>query len=362
MLNKENEIIEWIGAASDVTERKQTEAAIAADLEDTQLLHDLSTRLTKETDIQVLYKEIVAAAIKLMRADAGTVQILDEVTQDLLLLATQGFDQTMTDHFYRVNASSKTPCGVALAMRERTFIDFDVPESQDQDDSKRMHVEAGYLSAQSTPLISLSGKPIGMLSTHWREHYRPSDRKLRFLDLLARQAANLIEKQQAQAALRESEEKYRTLFESINDGFCIIEMLYDNDNIPIDYRFIEVSPSFEAQTGLRQAKGKTMKELMPNIEADWIETYNNVVLTGEAVRFESQFKVVNRWFDVYAFPYGKKEDRQVTVVFTNISDRKQAEAEHLQRIQEQAAREKEHQRAEALAELDHVTLQVNVSL
>ncbi|MEH2070191.1 MAG: ATP-binding protein [Nostoc sp.] len=189
----------------DATKRKQALSTIESDLKDTQLLHELSVRLVTEGDIQTLYQEIMAVAIALTRADAGTVQILDEATQELLLLATQGFEQNTIEHFYRVNANSNTPCGIALRNGERTFLDFDVPKSADPDGSMQMHLEAGYFSAQSTPLIARSGKPLGMVSTHWRKHHRPSDRQLRFLDLLARQAADLIEQRQAQQVIQESE-------------------------------------------------------------------------------------------------------------------------------------------------------------
>jgi PAS domain S-box-containing protein len=188
-----------LAVSYEISDRKQAEAAIAADLRDTQLLQELATRLVTEGDIQTLYQEIISAAIALTHADAGTVQILDHKTQDLLLLATQGFDRTMTDHFYRVDGSSNTSCGIALRNGSRSFIDFDVLESEEPDSSMRMHVEVGYLSAQSTPLISRSGRAIGMVSTHWRKHHRPSDRQLRFLDLLARQAADLIEQRQTEA-------------------------------------------------------------------------------------------------------------------------------------------------------------------
>ena len=181
---------------NDISDRKRTEAAIAADLRDTQLLRELSARLATEDNIQALYQEIMATAIALTQADAGTVQILDETTQDLVLLAKQGFKRSVIEHFHRVNASSHTSCGIALRSGVRSFIDFDVPESEDPDGSMRIHVEGGLLSAQSTPLISRSGKPIGMVSTHWRTRHRPSDRELRFLDLLARQAADLIEQRQ----------------------------------------------------------------------------------------------------------------------------------------------------------------------
>lgn len=184
---------------NDIRERKQAEAEIAADLRDTQLLRDLSARLATEDSIQALYQEIMATAIALTQSDAGTVQILDETTQELVLLATQGFERTMIEHFHRVNASSHMSCGIALRSGIRSFVDFDILESEDPDGSMRIHIEAGYRSAQSTPLISRSGKPIGMVSTHWRTHHRPSERELRFLDLLARQAADLIEQRQDEA-------------------------------------------------------------------------------------------------------------------------------------------------------------------
>ncbi|GAP94339.1 ATP-binding protein [Leptolyngbya sp. NIES-2104] len=187
------EVAERTWAAVD---RARAEAIVAANLQDTQRLHELGTRLVTEGDIQTLYQEVISAAIALTRADGGTVQIFDAATQDLVLLATQGFESNMTEHFYRVNASSYTSCGIALKNGDRCFVDFEVPEHEDPEGSMRMHVEAGYLSGQSTPLITRSGKAIGMVSTHWRKPHRPSDRELQFLDLLARQAADLIEQRQ----------------------------------------------------------------------------------------------------------------------------------------------------------------------
>lgn len=307
-------------------ERKQAEAVIAADLQDTQLLHSLATRLTTKGDIETLYQEILAAAIALTRANAGSIQILDEATQELVLIATQGSTPEMIERFHRVDASSNTSCGRALVTGDRTFVDFDVPQSEDPDGSMRMHVEAGYISAQSTPLIARSGKPIGMISTHWCKHHRPSDRELRFLDLLARQAADLIEQRQAEATLHESEAKYRSLFDSMDEGFCLIEMIFDENEKPIDYRFLEINPAFERQTGLVKAQGKRMRELAPDHEEHWFEIYGNVALTGKPIRFENVATQLHRWYDVYAFRAGEPKSRKVAILFKDISERKQSEA------------------------------------
>ncbi|HEY9627177.1 MAG TPA: ATP-binding protein [Coleofasciculaceae cyanobacterium] len=180
-------------------ERARAEALVAEDLQDTQRLRELGERLVIEGDIQTLYQEILTTAIDLTHADAGTVQLFDLATQELILLAAQGFERAMTEYFYRMDASSNTPCGIALKNGDRTFVNFDVPESEDPDGSMRLHIEAGYRSAQSTPLMARSGRPLGMISTHWRKHHQPSERELRFLDLLARQAADLIKQRQITA-------------------------------------------------------------------------------------------------------------------------------------------------------------------
>lgn len=136
---------------------------------------------------------------------------------------------------------------------------------------------------------------------------------------------DITDRKQAEIALRESERSYRTVFETINDGFCVCEMLFDENGTPNDYRFLEVNPIFEQMTGLESAAGKTARELVPNLENFWFEIYGRVALTGEPVRFENQSIPMNRWFEVKAFPVGEPQSHKFGIVFTNITDRKQAE-------------------------------------
>lgn len=132
---------------------------------------------------------------------------------------------------------------------------------------------------------------------------------------------------QARQALAHTEERYRTLFNSIDEGYCIIDMIFDAQDHPVDYRFIEISQSFEAQTGLTGALGKTILELVPGIETKWLQIYGRVALTGESIRVEDYVEHMNRWFDVYAFRFGNPTHRQLGVLFTDSTERKAMEAQ-----------------------------------
>ncbi|MDD5139454.1 MAG: PAS domain S-box protein [Verrucomicrobiales bacterium] len=136
---------------------------------------------------------------------------------------------------------------------------------------------------------------------------------------------DVSEERAAQRALRESEARYRTLFNSIDEGFCIIEMMFDEQEKPVDYRFLEINPSFEKQTGLRDAVGKRMRELAPQHEAHWFETYGRIAVTGEAARFQNRAEQLHRSYDVYAFRFGEPKSRQVAILFSDITERKQME-------------------------------------
>ncbi len=139
----------------------------------------------------------------------------------------------------------------------------------------------------------------------------------------------ITDRKRVETALRRSEEKYRSLFDSIDSGFCVIELIFDDDGKANNYRYLEINPAFEKQSGLENAVGKTVQELVPNHEDFWFETYNRVASTGTALRFEHYSSGLNSWFDVYAFRNSESDSRQVAVLFNNITDRKQAEEELL---------------------------------
>ena len=135
----------------------------------------------------------------------------------------------------------------------------------------------------------------------------------------------ITERKQIQLELAGTAERYRTLFESIDEGFCILEVLCDAADHPVDYRFLEVNPAFARQSGMPDAVGRTIRELVPGIEEAYVETYGRVALTGESIRFESHASALNRWFDAFAFRIGPPGLRRVALLFTDITERRLAQ-------------------------------------
>jgi PAS domain S-box-containing protein len=139
-------------------------------------------------------------------------------------------------------------------------------------------------------------------------------------------ATEITSRRTTEERLRTSETRYRTLFESIDQGFCICHMLFDEAGQPCDYRFIEVNKMFEEQTGLRNAIGRTALELVPDLERYWIERYAEVVVSGQSIRFVNGSEAMNRWFDVYATSVGEPQEHHFAVLFKDITEAKNAEA------------------------------------
>ena len=152
---------------------------------------------------------------------------------------------------------------------------------------------------------------------------------------------DITECKQAEEALRESEEKYRTLFNSMAEGFALHEIILDEESKPHDYRFLDVNPSFEKLTGLKREEviGKTELQLFPDDDPQRIEVYGNVALTGQPIHFETYSKRLNKYYEVYAH---SPASGQFAALFINITERKKAE---------EALRKSEHRERERAEEL-----------
>ncbi|GAA4342024.1 PAS domain S-box protein [Flaviaesturariibacter amylovorans] len=130
---------------------------------------------------------------------------------------------------------------------------------------------------------------------------------------------------EARRQVTESDSKYRSLFNSMEQGFCVIEMIFDAAGEPVDYRFVEANPVFAAQTGLTDAVGKTARALVPALEARWFRIYGDVARTGRSVKLVEGSEAMGRWFEVNAFRVASGGSNKVAILFTDITEQRAAE-------------------------------------
>lgn len=199
-----------VATVVDVTEQIQNDAALKAanarlqtDVEDLARLHEIGTQIVREQDLPALLKSILDAAMAVSGAQMGTTQLLDQDTGELRLVAWRGFEESLVEHFESMAVPEEWAYGTASSGDRRYVVtDAEADEAIRTSPAIDAFRAAGVRAMQSTPLISRSGGLLGIFSTHWPVPHEPEDRELRMLDLLARQAADAVERSHSESVLR----------------------------------------------------------------------------------------------------------------------------------------------------------------
>ena len=220
---------------------REREAQLAEELAATRMLQELSLSMAQEADVEALYGKLVDAAVSIMRSDfASMQQYYPHLGHhgELKLLGHHGFSDEAAKFWAWVRANSSCTCGVAIKRRERV-IASDVANTDFMAGTadQAQLLAGGMLAAQTTPLLSRRGELVGMISTHWKKCHEPSERDLRLLDILARLAADLIERKTQDEEGRRREERLRVLtqlltdvpWQARNDGaFADLQIAWEN--------------------------------------------------------------------------------------------------------------------------------------
>jgi len=167
----------------------------------------------------------------------------------------------------------------------------------------------------------------------------------------SKEELRLRERRDFEQRLEAKEERYRALFESIDQGFCVVKLLRDADGTVRDFLYEEANEAFTQHTGLRNPVGKTMRELVPGYEGRRFDIYDRVARTGESTRFVHEDKTMKRWFDIYATRLRGEGADLVAVLFSDITQRLMAEQD-LRRLNEELA-QANRRKTEFLATLAH---------
>lgn len=262
----------------------ESQQKLAAELSVAERLQRISTALSSGQDVQALYEEILDAAVELMHSDFASLQRLSPErgqAGELRLLGFRGFDPEAARFWEWVRADSGCICGEAMRTGKRAIAsDVETCSFMADTPDRAVCLQTGIHAVQSTPLLSRSGRMLGMISTHWRKPHRPSENELQRFDIVARQAADLIERTDAEAALRDSEARYKALVRVSN------QVLYTHN------------PDWSE---MRQLWGSGFLADTQTPDAEWLDRYIHredqphvLAAIQEAIRTKSVFELEHR--------------------------------------------------------------------
>ncbi len=315
------------GTTRDVTETRegikqlsQLKDNVSAQLADMRQLHDFSRRVMLEEDPREVLRHVLSEALALLRTEKGSVQLAN-AEKGLTLVGAVGFDENFSSRFANVDVDGYTTCAAALKLRERVLVE-DLSKASEFSELAQLAATYGVQAAHSTPLLDRHGKVIAMLTAYFSTPYLPSERELRLMDLYLELAARHLERKQAEASLRESENRFRAFVTTSSD------MMY------------RMSPDWSE---MWQMYGKEFISTTAGPTRGWLDTYvhpEDKIDVMNAVRvaiearsaFELEHRVFGpdaslRWVHSRAIPL-RDADGEITEWFgaaTDVTTRKRHE-------------------------------------
>ncbi len=292
-----------VGSFLDVTEQKQLQRSLQTSI----AVFIFCASMFSLILLYVLLR--LSRSLKKQKEATEEMESFFSVNLDLLCIAD------LEGNFIKTNNAWSTILGYSNEdLNARKFIEFIHPD--DIQDTLNTMADLG----RGNDVLNFTNR------------YRCSDGSYRYIEWRSHPRGNLIfaaarditQRIQSEQKLKESEKRYRMLFENMNAGFALHEMIYDEKGKPVDYRYIELNPMFEKLTGVKGDDyiGHTIKEMMPGIEQYWIDTYGRVSQTGESTAYQNYARELGKYFDTFVF---SPEKGKFAVFFIDITERKQAE-------------------------------------
>jgi PAS domain S-box-containing protein len=209
-----------------------------------------------------------------------------------------------------------TPCENVVGQKVCVY-PSDVADQFPQDALLADMKVQGYVGV---PLFDSRKQPLGLMAVLFRSPLDDAEFAISILQIYVARTAAEIERLLTEKALEESKARYRTLFNQMQEGFALHEMVHDADGKAVDYRYLSVNPAFERLTGISRESivGRTVLEVLPNTEYYWIETGGHVAKTGKPCLFENFSVELGKHFEVAFF---RPQQGQFACVFHDVTDR-----------------------------------------
>ncbi|MFZ3182270.1 MAG: HWE histidine kinase domain-containing protein [Methylocystis silviterrae] len=289
------------------------------------LLIDLNDRLRPLADavaIQAAASEVLGRHLKVTQAAYAEIDEAGEYAT----VQHDWNDGAAPSNAGRHRLESWGEALIADLKRGRTIVVSDVrndprttaPETLRSFESRSI---SAFLAA---PLVK-DDRLVAVVTVHSRRPRTWSAAQAAVAEDVAERTWSAIERARAEEALRDSESRYRLLFESIDESFTVVEPLYDEEGHAVDYRFLEVNPAFVAITGLKNVEGRSGRELAPSLEKDWIDTIGRVGVSGNAERVVRRARALGKIYDAFVFRIEEADSPRVAVLSRDVTERVRAE-------------------------------------
>ena len=326
-------IIGAVSVVRDITERKKSEQTLVQLNRTLRALSNTSQAMLRAAD----EKEFLENACKIIIEDCGHAMVwvgyraFDE-GKSVQPMASAGFEQGFLETLkisWADNKRGRGPTGTAVRTG-RTCHCRNILTDPQFTPWRLDALKRGYASLIAVPLMA-GEEAFGVLTIYSRQPDGFSAEEEGLLNELAGDMAFGIEtltlraaQARAVAALQESEQRYRSLFNSMTEGFALHEIICDEQGQPVDWRFLDINPAFERLTGLKRAEvvGKTHNEVLPGDSPEWLKVYGKVALTGEPVNFDNYSPALQRHYEVFSY---RPMPGQFAVNFMDVTERKRME-------------------------------------
>lgn len=266
----------------------------------------ISSLYLQKENWNLVLKEIVDTAVTISGADFATIQLLDSNSSNLPIVAHHGFPKWWLDYWDKVSVGQGN-CVTALENGERIIVER-IEENPIFTDTPALNIQlkAGVRAIQSTPILSKSGKPLGMLSTYYKEPYKPSQHEFNLLDLLVNHIAGIIEHENAEVVLKESEGKYRDLFMNLTEEVHFWEIIRDDEHRIKTWRLVDVNPAGLKNwcMNLEDVQGKLVDEIFQGATELFMHIIDRIMTEGEPCSYEVCLPNMDKYFRFISIPLG----------------------------------------------------------
>ncbi len=281
-------------------------------------LNDVSKSLAAHIDVRGAVETILDALLELEGIDCGGIYVRDLDTGNLDLIIHKGLSKEFA---MRVSHFGRDSRNIQIAMQGPQYANYqDIVDKSDD-----VRVKEGLRAIAILPVFH-AGRLVSVLNlaSHTEDVIAPGVRS--YLEAIAMQVGSALHRIAVFEKLQKSEARFRGLINSMNEGFCFHELVYDEHGTPVDYRILDVNLQYEKMTGIssKDAIGALASELYGAKEPPYLSIYADVVFSGKGRIFETYFPPIDRHYRISAY---SPEERHFATVFRDITEQKKEEEE-----------------------------------